>query len=67
MSEYYSAAKAKQILGGITDTDLSRLVKDGKIERIVPPGKKQGIYNKDHVDALANEQKEFYRRIRVIE
>ncbi len=52
--EYYTAAQVKNMLG-ITDGMLYNYVDNGALERIVPPGKKQGVYRRDEVDQLARE------------
>lgn len=56
--EYYTAAQAKKILG-ITDGMLYNYIDNGALERIIPPGKKQGIYKRSEVDQLARELQTF--------
>jgi hypothetical protein len=56
--EFYSAAKTKEILG-ITDGMLYNYVDNGALERIIPPGKKQGVYRRSQVEQLARELKLF--------
>ena len=56
--EYYTAAQTKQILG-ITDGMLYNYVDSGTLERILPPGKKQGVYRRSQVEELAREIKLF--------
>lgn len=55
---YYTVAEAKKILG-ITNEMLYNYVENGALERIVPPGKKQGVYNRSQVDQLARELQSF--------
>jgi hypothetical protein len=56
--EFYTAAQTKEILG-ITDGMLYNYVDNGALERIIPPGKKQGVYRRNQVDQLARELKVF--------
>lgn len=56
--EYYTAAQTKQILG-ITDGMLYNYIDNGALERIIPPGKKQGVYKRSEVDQLARELQSF--------
>ncbi len=56
--EYYTAAQTKQILG-ITDGMLYNYIDNGALERIIPPGKKQGVYKRGEVDQLARELQSF--------
>jgi hypothetical protein len=57
-TEFYTAAETKAILG-ITDGMLYNLVDNGALERIIPPGKKQGVYRRSQVEQLARELKVF--------
>ena len=52
--EYYTAAQVKSMLG-ITDGMLYNYIDNGALDRIIPPGKKQGVYRRDEVDQLARE------------
>src|SRR5260221_2404367 len=54
--EFYTAAQTKELLG-ITDGMLYNYVDNGALERIFPPGKKQGVYRRSQVDPLAREFK----------
>ena len=56
--EYYTAAQVKEILG-ITDGMLYNYVDNGALQRIIPPGKKQGVYRRSQVDQLARDLKVF--------
>jgi hypothetical protein len=56
--EFCTAAETKQILG-ITDGMLYNFVDNGALERIIPPGKKQGVYRRSQVEQLARELKVF--------
>src|SRR5947207_15346327 len=55
----YTAKEAREILGGMSPTSFKRLVDGGKIRRVVPPNKKQGLYSKEDVDNMAAVIKEF--------
>ena len=57
--ELYTASEAREKLGGMTATSFMRLVRAGKIGRVVPPNKKQGLYIKDDVDKIAQAMKDF--------
>jgi ribosomal protein S18 acetylase RimI-like enzyme len=52
---YYTAAQAKKRLGGISDGMFRVYIQEGKIERFVPPGMKQGFYKREDVNRLARE------------
>src|SRR5258708_26649729 len=54
--EFYTAAQTKELLG-ITDGMLYNYVDNGALERIFPPGKKQGVYRCSQGDQLARELK----------
>lgn len=56
--DYYTAAQVKEILG-ITDGMLYNYVDNGALQRIIPPGKKQGVYRRDQVNRLARDLKIF--------
>lgn len=58
LTDFYTAARTKEILG-ITDGMLYNYVNNGTLERIIPPGKKQGVYRKNEVDQLARELQAF--------
>lgn len=55
----YTAKEAREILGGMSPTSFKRLVDGGKIRRIVPPNKKNGLYSKEDVDNIAAVMNEF--------
>jgi hypothetical protein len=52
--KFYTLEQAKSILGVSTDV-LYNYVKNGALERIIPPGKKQGVYKPSQVERLARE------------
>lgn len=52
--DYYTASETKKVLG-ITDGKLYNYVRYGHLERITPPGRKQGVYKKAEVDKFALE------------
>src|SRR5205085_9409528 len=54
--DYYTAAQVKEILG-LTDGMLYNYVDNGALQRIIPPGKKQGVYRRNQVDQLARDLK----------
>ncbi len=56
--EYYTASEVKRKLG-VTDGMLYNYVRYGHLERITPPGRKQGVYRRDEVDKFAMEMKAF--------
>jgi hypothetical protein len=60
MKGLYTASEARRLLGGIAGESLKRLVDDGKIRKVIPPGnRKRGMYSKEDVDKLAAIMKEF--------
>lgn len=60
MDGYYTSAKAREVLGGISAHALKDYVKSGKLTRKVPPGKVLGYYPIPEVEALAEENAAFY-------
>lgn len=52
---YYTATVARQKLGNISDGKFRTILEEGKIRRYLPPGAKQGFYNREDVDQLARE------------
>ena len=59
LDKLYTAAEAREKLGGMAPTSFKRLVDSGKIKRVVPPNKKHGYYSKEDVDKLAAIMEEF--------
>ena len=58
--EYYTASQVKAKLG-INDSTLYAYVRNGDLQRIIPPGhKKQGYYLRSEVDRLARELEAFF-------
>jgi len=57
---YITAKQAKKKLGGISDGKFRSYIQDGKIERLIPPGMKQGFYNRVDVEKLAKEIDSFW-------
>lgn len=56
--DYYTAKEVKAKLG-ITDGQLYNYVRYGHLERIMPPGRKQGVYKKEEVDKFSVEMQAF--------
>ncbi|GER86182.1 hypothetical protein KDW_03440 [Dictyobacter vulcani] len=56
--DYYTAAQTKKILG-ITDGMLYNYIDNGALTRIIPPGRKQGVYSRGEVERLARELQTF--------
>jgi hypothetical protein len=56
--DYYTAGEVKKLLG-ITDGQLYNYVRYGHLERVMPPGRKQGVYRKEEVDKFALEMSAF--------
>jgi hypothetical protein len=57
--EYYTATQVKNKLG-ISDGMLHTYVQKGRLQRIIPAGRKQGFYLRNEVDQLANELNTFF-------
>lgn len=55
---YYTLAQVKKILGA-TDDMIYNYVENKVLERIIPPGKKQGVYQRKEVDQLHRELQSF--------
>jgi hypothetical protein len=55
---YYTMAQVKKILG-ISNDALYNYVENGALERVIPPGKKQGLYIRSQVDQLARDLQVF--------
>jgi len=58
--ELYSLREARGKLGNIHPSSFYQLVKNGRLRRIVPPGKKNGYYLREEVDKLAQERSAFF-------
>jgi hypothetical protein len=56
---YYTAAQAKAKLG-VNDSTLYAYVERGELQRIVPRGKKHGLYLRSEVDQLARDIDAFF-------
>jgi len=50
--EFYTASEARKVLG-LTEATFFLRVKQGQIPKVIPPGKRQGLYPKKTIDALA--------------
>lgn len=59
MEKLYSASEARARLGGMSTSSFKRLVDSGKIRKVTPPGKVQGMYVKEDVDKLAEAMENF--------
>jgi len=58
--DLYTAAEARERLGGIAAEILKRYVERGTIRKVLPPGNtKRGLYAKEDVDKLAEAMKDF--------
>jgi hypothetical protein len=58
VDNYYTVAQARKVLGVNNDT-LYSYVENGALKRVIPPGKKQGLYRRTEVDQLARELQAF--------
>jgi hypothetical protein len=56
--QYYTAKEVKEKLG-ITQGELNTFIRNGTLRPETPPGKKQGVYNRTHVDQLIRERQAF--------
>lgn len=52
---YLTASATRKLLGNISDGMLRSYIQRGLIERVVPPGRKQGFYKREDVEKLARE------------
>ncbi|HLG65483.1 MAG TPA: hypothetical protein VKY19_26370 [Ktedonosporobacter sp.] len=60
MQNLYTASEARKKLGGIAGESLKRLVANGQIRKVLPPGHtKRGLYVKEDVDKLAAAMEQF--------
>lgn len=50
--EFYTASEARAVLG-LSEATFFNRVKAGQIPKVIPPGKRQGVYPKRSIDALA--------------
>lgn len=55
---YYTSAEVMQRLG-ITQEMLYTYVRSGRLTKVIPPGRKQAVYDKKQVDELVAEMEEF--------
>src|SRR6266702_1859386 len=58
MEQLYTSSEARSKLDISTST-FKRLVDGGKIRKITPPNRKQGMYIKEDVDKIAEEMRPF--------
>src|SRR5258708_34425753 len=58
LKNYYTAREAQQRLG-VDENNFYYMVRTKKIKKVVPPGKKQGVYPKSQIDRLAREMLAF--------
>jgi hypothetical protein len=58
VNELYTSHEAREVLKVSTST-FKNFVDSGRIRKITPPGKKQGLYLREDVDRLAEERKPF--------
>jgi len=58
LKNYYTAREAQQRLG-VDENNFYYMVRTKKIKKVVPPGKKQGVYPKSQIDKLAREMLAF--------
>jgi hypothetical protein len=56
--DYLTAGQVKKLLG-ITDGMLYNFVDNKALERVIPPGRKQGVYRQSQVEQLARDLKVF--------
>jgi hypothetical protein len=56
--KYYTLAQVKKILGA-TDDMVYNYVENKVLKRIIPPGKKQGVYQRKEVDQLSTDLRSF--------
>ena|SRR5437762_12963648 len=56
--DYLTAGEVKKLLG-ITDGMLYNFIDNGALKRIIPPGRKQGVYSKSQVEQLARDLQVF--------
>ncbi len=62
MEALYTSSEARSKLNASTST-FKRWVDNGKIRKVTPPNKKQGMYVKEDVDKLAEEMQPFTQNI----
>jgi hypothetical protein len=58
MEQLYTSSEARSRLNASTST-FKRLIDSGKIRKITPPNRKQGMYVKEDVDKIAEEMRPF--------
>jgi hypothetical protein len=58
--QYYTAKEAREILGMTHSARLNQ-VAAGNLRRIIPPGKRQGVYFVEEVDRLREELDSFFK------
>jgi len=56
MKNFYTASEARRRLG-LNENSFYYLVRKGKIKKVTPPGKSQGLYPRREIDDLAAELK----------
>jgi hypothetical protein len=58
-NQLYTASEAREKLGGMAPSSFHRLVLAGKIRKVTPPNKKQGLYVSEDVDKIAEAMAQF--------
>ena len=58
LNQLYTSAQVRELLD-ISPSTLTRLVDNGVIEKVTPPGKKQGYYTKKSVHDYLEQQNRF--------
>jgi hypothetical protein len=56
MEDTYTSSEARERLGGMASSSFKALVDKGAIRKITAPGRKQGVYRKEDVDRIAEEE-----------
>ncbi len=63
VEDLYTSTEARNMLNASTST-FKRLVDTGKIRKVTPPNKKQGMYVKEDVDKIVEEMRPFVQSTR---
>lgn len=53
----YTASEARERLGGLASSSFHQLVLRGRIRKVTAPGRKQGLYVREDVEAVAEEMR----------
>jgi hypothetical protein len=61
--ELYTLAEARKALNNMPATSFYRLVETGQIRKLIPPGKKQGMYPRSDIERLLSQSPQYIQTL----